>query len=389
MTEIEYIEIDNLVIDGTQSRNQQTWGPDESDQQLVESVGEDGVMNPLMVRPVELTPRDNDIDEDYSIVAGSRRFKASVSAGLSSVPCQVIEAGDLEAAITSLKENKERKDLTQTEMMASVKLHYEILGGDELEDEYECDDCGDVFESHVNLMNHASSGASPCAEDVFGQTKDTVRTHEGAVKFIAETHYSDVAGDHARTKVRRMLDAVELPDTYQSLLTDADVRSESEKQKLRDLGIEPEREFSLSNNRAEFDSVVDLYNYADSIDGLDADRCVLPAIGDIDQGQSNRNLSEKIDEVREKFDEEIEGVDSPEEIKKKFNETVSTAREEVEEIFQLQSDGLGTVRLSFDEQKFKRYHALAKQQQKIEHDKEIVKQAYKHYLKDLANKHGW
>jgi hypothetical protein len=388
MTEIEHIEIDNLVIDSAQSRSQQSWGKDESDQQLVESVGEDGVMNPLMVRPVELTPYDDDIDEDYSIVAGSRRFKASVSAGLSSVPCQVVEADDLEAAIRSLKENKERKDLTQTEMMASIKLQYEILGGDELKDEYGCEKCGEIFQTTNVLGAHMSRVHD--SQLKLGQSKDSIQTFEGAVEFIADTHYPGIKQKSGKDKVRRMLNAAELPEEFLSLLRDSDLRPESEKKKLRELGLDPEREFSLSNDRREFDAISDLYNYVDSIDGLDADRRVLSAIGDMDEDQSNRKLSEKINEVKEKFEEEIDGVDSPEEIKKTFNETVETARQEVKEIYeQIGADGLGTVSLSFDEQRFKRYHALAKQQQKIQHDNEIVKQAYRGYLKNQADKHGW
>jgi hypothetical protein len=388
MTEIERIDIDNLVIDSAQSRSQQSWGKDESDQQLVESVGEDGVMNPLMVRPVEMTPYDDDIDGDYSIVAGSRRFKASVSAGLSSVPCQVIEADDLEAAVRSLKENKERKDLTQRETMMSIKLQYEKLGGDDLKEEYECRRCGDVFDTSNGLKSHSSLVHD--SEVKLGQSKSSVRTHEGAVAFISNTHYADIDDRAAKSKVRRMLDAVELPDEYLTLLTDSETRSQSERDMLDELGIEPGREFSLSNARGEFDAVIDLYNFVDSVDGVDADRRVLSAIGDIDLGQSNRNLSDRIDQIREGFAGEIQTINSPEEARKKFDESVNRTKQELKEIIEeVGTDGLGTVSLSFDEQRFKRYHALAKQKQKIEHDNEIVKQAYREYLKKQADKHGW
>jgi|AKVG01.1.fsa_nt_gi hypothetical protein len=388
MTEIKEVDIDNLVIDSAQSRSQQSWGSDESDQQLVKSVGEDGVMNPLMVRPVEMTPFDDDIDEDYSIIAGSRRFKASVEAGLSSVPCQVFEATDLEAAIKSLKENKERKDLTRTEMMASVKLHYEILGGDELKDGYVCEECGNVFDSATGLGRHMHNAHDSKVE--FPESKDSVETHRGAVAFIANTHYPDISEKNARAKVGRMLDAVELPSDYQILLKDSDTRSQSEMQKLRELGIDPERKFSISSGANDFDSVIDLYHEVDNIDGLEADRRVLSAIGEIDFNQSNRSVSDRIDQIRESFAEKAEDIESAQEAERKFEQTVDRNREELRRVLEeVGTDRIGSVDLSFEDQKFKRYHALAKQQQKIKSNSEIVRQAYEEYLNKLSDKHNW
>jgi hypothetical protein len=389
MTEIERVDIDKLVIDSAQSRSQQSWGSDESDQQLVESIAEDGVMNPLMVRPVEMTPFDDDIDEDYSVIAGSRRFKASVEAGLSVLPCQVIEATDLEAAIKSLKENKERKNLTEQERMMSIKLHYEILGGDELKEEYECQQCDSVFESIRTLSSHTATKSEHDPLEVSIPSSDSVQTRWDAVAFIADKHYPDMKKSQARHKVRSMLDAVELPDDYLVLLTDPESRSETEKNRLEELGIDPTREFTLSGS-GDFSSIINLYQEVDQISGLEADRRVLSAIGDVDFEQPNHSLSDEIDQIRESFLDETEDVESAEEMERAFEDTVTDTQQRLMHVYEeVGMDTIGNVQLSFEDQKFKRYHALAKQQQKIKNNSEIVRIAYEKYLDNLSEKHGW
>jgi hypothetical protein len=387
MTEIEHIHISNLVIDSAQSRTQQNWGADMSDQQLVESVGEDGVLNPLLVRPVEMTPYDDDIDEDYSIIAGSRRFKAAMEAGVSSVPCRVIEADDLEATIKSLKENKERKDLTQRETMMSIKAHYEILGGDELEDGHVCGQCGDEFGTAGGLNKHRSKTPEHTPTTVVGV--DDIKSRTEALDHIALTHYPGVRKKHAKTKVKEMLGAVELPDDYLILLSDPDSRSEVQKDKLREFGIDPDREFGLTTG-GDFEPVIELYNEVDSVSGVNADSRVLSALGDIDFGQDNENFTSEVEKVREKFVSDAKEVESVEEKIRLFDDVVSNKSSELREIHEeIGTSELGSVKLSFEEQRYKRLHALAKRQQKIEHNTEIVGQAYKSYLDDLAKKHGW
>jgi hypothetical protein len=387
MTEIESIHISNLVIDSAQSRTQQTWGEDMSDQQLVESVEQDGVLNPILVRPVEMTPYDDDIDEDYSIIAGSRRFKAAMEAGLSSVPCRVIEADDLEATIKSLKENKERKDLTQRETMMSIKAHYEILGGDELEDAYVCGQCGDEFDTVVGLNSHSSQAPDHTFGDALRSSE--IKSRSEALDHIAQTYYPDMQRADARTKIEQMLGAVQLPDDYLILLSDSDSRSDAQEEKLKKFGIDPDREFGL-NTDGQFEPVIELYKEVESVSGVNADSRVLSALGDIDFGQDNNNFTTEVDQVREEFMSDAEGVVSDKEKRSLFDDVVGDKETELrvrhEEIG---TNELGHVNLSFEEQKYKRLHALAKRQQKIEHNTEIVGQAYKSYLDDLADKHGW
>jgi len=147
MIERKEVSIDNLVIDSAQSR-QGDWAGDQQDQRLVNSLERDGLLQSLLVRPVENTPYAGEVSEEYSIVAGSRRYHAAVEGGFDSVHCRIIEADDFEAAKKSLKENEERKDLTDEEVARSLKMQFEMLRPDK---PIECPNCGTEC---VNLSKH-------------------------------------------------------------------------------------------------------------------------------------------------------------------------------------------------------------------------------------------
>ncbi|MBC7881447.1 MAG: ParB/RepB/Spo0J family partition protein [Anaerolineae bacterium] len=69
---------------------------------LVESVRVNGILQPLLVRP---------IDNKYLLVAGERRWRAALEVGLREVPVYIREMGDEEATECALLENLQREDL--------------------------------------------------------------------------------------------------------------------------------------------------------------------------------------------------------------------------------------------------------------------------------------
>lgn len=79
---------------------------DESLQELANSVREHGVLQPILVRP---------IDNGYQIVAGERRWRAARLAGLTSVPVNIREMSDFDAMSIALVENLQREDLNPIE----------------------------------------------------------------------------------------------------------------------------------------------------------------------------------------------------------------------------------------------------------------------------------
>ncbi|MBU6257161.1 MAG: ParB/RepB/Spo0J family partition protein [Burkholderiales bacterium] len=75
--------------------------------ELAESIRSQGVMQPILVRPVG--------GGDYEIIAGERRHRAARLAGLETVPVLVKEVADEAAAVMALIENIQREDLNPLE----------------------------------------------------------------------------------------------------------------------------------------------------------------------------------------------------------------------------------------------------------------------------------
>jgi ParB family chromosome partitioning protein len=73
--------------------------------ELVASIKEKGVLEPLLVKPLAGA-------EKWLIIAGERRWRASQIAGLTEVPCIELNVSDQEIAEIALIENLQRKDLT-------------------------------------------------------------------------------------------------------------------------------------------------------------------------------------------------------------------------------------------------------------------------------------
>ncbi|MGK9165955.1 ParB/RepB/Spo0J family partition protein [Inquilinus limosus] len=76
---------------------------------LVESIRSQGVLQPLLVRPVEGKP------DRYHIIAGERRWRAAQKAKLHEVPVVVRPMSDREALQIAIIENVQRQDLTALE----------------------------------------------------------------------------------------------------------------------------------------------------------------------------------------------------------------------------------------------------------------------------------
>lgn len=70
---------------------------------LSRSIKENGILQPLTVKRASQT--------EYELIAGERRLRASVMAGLKKVPCIIVRCSDKESAIFALLENLQRSDL--------------------------------------------------------------------------------------------------------------------------------------------------------------------------------------------------------------------------------------------------------------------------------------
>ena len=85
----------------------------ESLQELADSIKAQGVMQPIVVRPVS--------DRKYEIIAGERRWRATQLAGLDVIPAVVRDVSDEAAIAMALIENIQREDLNPIEEAASLQ----------------------------------------------------------------------------------------------------------------------------------------------------------------------------------------------------------------------------------------------------------------------------
>jgi ParB family chromosome partitioning protein len=85
----------------------------ESLQDLADSISEQGVVQPIVVRSVG--------EGRYEIIAGERRWRAAQLAGLHEIPAVVREVGDRGAIAIALIENIQREDLNPLEEARALK----------------------------------------------------------------------------------------------------------------------------------------------------------------------------------------------------------------------------------------------------------------------------
>ena len=85
---------------------------EESIQALAESIKVHGVIQPIVVR---------NIGDKYEIIAGERRYKASVLAGKQTIPAIITDLNEKDSAEVAIIENVQRKDLTPIEEAISNK----------------------------------------------------------------------------------------------------------------------------------------------------------------------------------------------------------------------------------------------------------------------------
>ena len=98
----------------------------ESIAELAESIRAQGVVQPVLVRPLA---GEGDAEARYEIVAGERRWRAAQHAGLERVPAVVRLLSDAEAALAALVENVQREDLSAIELARALRSILEISGG--------------------------------------------------------------------------------------------------------------------------------------------------------------------------------------------------------------------------------------------------------------------
>lgn len=92
---------------------------DEKMDTLVESIRENGILNPVIVRP--------DQNGDYEMISGHRRLHAAGIVGLNKVPAIVNEMSDDEAIIKMVDANIQREEILPSEKVYAYKMKLEAM----------------------------------------------------------------------------------------------------------------------------------------------------------------------------------------------------------------------------------------------------------------------
>lgn len=88
---------------------------------LVESIKEQGILSPIIVRPIE------EAEKEYEVISGHRRLHAAVKAGMKTVPALIYAISRDEAAVMLVDSNLHREHILPSEKAFAYKLKYEAL----------------------------------------------------------------------------------------------------------------------------------------------------------------------------------------------------------------------------------------------------------------------
>lgn len=88
--------------------------------ELVESIKDNGVLTPVLVRPAD--------NSEYEMISGHRRLHAAGLAGLDRIPAVITSFTDDEATIVMVDSNMQREEVLPSERAFALKMKMEALG---------------------------------------------------------------------------------------------------------------------------------------------------------------------------------------------------------------------------------------------------------------------
>lgn len=124
MADLKYIAIDHLH---PHPRNPRKQIGDVTE--LADSIKAKGILQNLTVLPMELVDPDATIKlgaDHYTVLIGHRRLAASKLAGLSELPCSIVEMNESDQIATMLVENIQRSDLTVYEEAKGFQMMLDL-----------------------------------------------------------------------------------------------------------------------------------------------------------------------------------------------------------------------------------------------------------------------
>jgi ParB family transcriptional regulator, chromosome partitioning protein len=141
----------------------------EKQAQLVASVKEYGILEPLLVRPLQ--------DGEFELVAGERRLRAAKEAGLIEVPVVAQELSDQQALQISLIENLQREDLNPIEETEAILTLLTL----------ELNTTSNDVVSVLNQAHNARKRGQSLTHNVMGQLEQIDRVFATIGRFTADS----------------------------------------------------------------------------------------------------------------------------------------------------------------------------------------------------------
>ena len=122
---------------------------------LIESIQTQGVLSPLIVRPIENT-------DEYEVISGHRRLHAAVKAGITEVPALIYALNRDSAAIAVVDSNLHREHILPSEKAFAYKLKMDALNhqgvtcgqvGHKSRDDVSDTESGRTVQRYIRLTN--------------------------------------------------------------------------------------------------------------------------------------------------------------------------------------------------------------------------------------------
>lgn len=114
---ISEVPLDEIIVNPNQPRRE---FDQEALQELADSIAEIGIIQPITLRKTD--------EDKYQIIAGERRYRASILAGKSTIPAYIRTADDENVMEMALIENIQREDLNALEIALAYQHLIEQYG---------------------------------------------------------------------------------------------------------------------------------------------------------------------------------------------------------------------------------------------------------------------
>lgn len=184
---------------------------------LAASIKEVGVINPIRARAV---------GEQWEVVAGSHRLAAAQEAGLSELPCIVVEDDDLHAELAMIDENLCRAELSAAERSGQTARRKAIY--EELHPETKAGVAGAIAKhsatDNLSTASFAEATASATGRDARSVRRDAERGEKVSAEVLAMVQGTKLDTGSYLDKIKR------LPASEQFAAADRDLKAERAKQ---------------------------------------------------------------------------------------------------------------------------------------------------------------